>query len=118
MISSFRKKSGSHLADSRCGLGCNVLLRSRLLCCGLLSGFDRRRCLRFLGGCLLGLRGSKSGLGLGQKVDFAFAWNGCVSSKDKPESKPGELVIWYSVDGGKQNLFGGLLVVFVVGGKM
>ena len=94
MISSFRKKSGSHLADSRCGLGCNVLLSRRLLRCGLLSGFDRRRCLRFLGGSLLGLRGSKSDLGLGQKFDLALAWNGCVSSKEKPESKTREVVIW------------------------
>src|SRR6266702_1597024 len=118
MISSFWKKSGSRLADSRCGLGCNLLLSRRLLRCGLLSGLDRRRCLRFLGGGLLGLRGSKSGFGFGQKVDFAFAWNGCVSSKDKTESKPGEFVIRQSVDGGKQNLFGGLLVVFVVSSKV
>src|SRR5260370_1337824 len=48
MISSFRKKSGSHLADSRCGLGCNLFLNRRLLRCGLLIIFDRRRCLRSL----------------------------------------------------------------------
>src|SRR5260370_9986287 len=100
MISSFWKKSGSRSADSRCELGCCLLLGRRLLRCALLSGFDRRRCLRLLGGCLPGLRGSKRGLGLGQKVGFAFAWNGCVSSKDKSESKPDELVIWQSVDGG------------------
>jgi hypothetical protein len=99
MISSFWKKNGSRLADSRCGLGSNFLLSRRLLRCGLLSGLGRCGCLGFLGGGLLRLRVSKNGLGLGQKVDFAFAWNGCVSSKDKPESKPGELVIWQSVDG-------------------
>src|SRR5271156_5446747 len=112
MISSFWEKSGSRLADSRCGLGCNLLL-SLLLRCGLLSGLDRRGRLRFLAGCLLGLWGSKRGLGFGKKVDFVFAWNGCMCGEDETKSKPGELVIRKSVDGGKQNLFGGLLVVFV-----
>ena len=59
-----------------------------------MCSFDCLRRIRFLGSCLLGLQGSKSGLGLGQKVDFAFAWNRCVCGEDKTESKPGELVIW------------------------
>src|SRR5260370_15949109 len=41
------EKSGSRLADSRCGLGCNFLLSRLLLRCGLLSGLDRCGCLRF-----------------------------------------------------------------------
>src|SRR5258708_29847501 len=79
------EKSGSRLADSRCGLGCNLLLSRRLLRCGLLCGLDRCGCICFLAGRLLGFWGSKRGFGLGQKVDFAFVRNGCVSSKDKPE---------------------------------
>src|SRR5260370_27477663 len=100
MISSVCKKSGSRLADSRCGLGCNLLLSRLLLRCGLRSSFDWRGCLRFLAGRLLGLWGSKCGLGFGKKVDFVFARNGCVCGEDETESKPGELVIWWCVDGG------------------
>src|ERR1700722_3303644 len=87
------EKSGCRLADSRYGLGCNLLLSRRLLRCGLLGGLHRCRRLRFLAGCLLGLWGSKRGLGFGQKVDFALAWNGCVYGEGETESKPGELVI-------------------------
>src|ERR1700733_9274363 len=51
----FGKKSGSRCSDSRCGLGCSLLLSRLLLRCGLLSGFDRRGYPRFLAVCLLGL---------------------------------------------------------------
>src|SRR5258708_3982468 len=63
----FWKKSGSRLADSRCGLGCNFLLSRLLLRCGLLSGLDRCGRLRFLAGCLLGLWGSERGFGFGRR---------------------------------------------------
>src|SRR5579871_1888436 len=48
------EKSGSRIADSRCGLGCNLLFSCRLLRCALLSGLHRCGCPRFLAGCLLG----------------------------------------------------------------
>ncbi len=55
-------KGREPLATPAAGLGCGLLLRGGFLGGGFGSGFDRRWLLR-LAGCLLGLWGSKDGLG-------------------------------------------------------
>jgi hypothetical protein len=80
MIPSFWKKSGSRLADSRCGLGCNLLL-SRLLRCGHLSGLDRCGCLRFLAGRLLGCGGANAAsASVRTSISFARGLLPCLRS--------------------------------------
>jgi hypothetical protein len=59
----------------------------------------------------------EDGLGFGEEVELAFAWDAAVSSKCQPKGEASQLVVGEAVDGGKQNILGGLLVVLVVPAK-
>ena len=94
VFSLLSEKSGSRLADSRCGLGCSFLLAAVFFAAVFEAALIGVGVFPWLfAGRLLGLWGCKSGLGLGEKVELAFAGDIDVSGEDKTEGKPGELVV-------------------------
>jgi hypothetical protein len=64
------------------------------------------------------LRGNEGGCGFGKEVELAFAWDGNVSGEGDSEGEAGQLLVWRLGERRRQNLLGGLLVVFVVAGEV
>ncbi len=66
----------------------------------------------------MGAGWNEGGCSFGKEVELGFAWDGNVSGESDSEGEAGQLLVWRLGEHRRQNLLRGLLVVFVVAGKV
>ena len=67
---------------------------------------------------LFWVAGNEHGLGFGEEVELAFAWDADVSGECQREGRSRSACRRRAVDGGEQYFLGALLVVLVVAGEV